>query len=276
MVTSKESVADASKASDPGSTFKSLGRVRTPKTAEIVANSIRSRILNGDLKEGDCLPPEAQLIDAFSISRPTLREAFRILEAERLISVMQGSRTGARIHEPRVEGVARYAGYVLRNTQTKIADIYDARLAIEPYVVRTLAETKPKTTAARLRKEAERLKDLNERDEQTEVVVGLAEFHRLIVELGGNQTLSLLVELLQDIVKRHQLRHVAQRSVSDAEQRKRCDTGIRSFFKLIDLIEAGRADEAESHWRQHVEASNKVWISDPDMLIALENDDLDV
>ena len=88
--------------------------IRVPKTAEIVSDSIRQRIISGELQEGDSLPPESQLMEDFSISRPTLREAFRILEAEQLISVVRGSRTGARVHLPHVESVSRYASHILR------------------------------------------------------------------------------------------------------------------------------------------------------------------
>ena len=246
-------------------------QMRTPKVAEIVAGKIRNRILTGDLKEGDSLPPESQLLKTFSISRPTLREAFRILETEQLISVMQGSRTGAKIHEPKIEAAARYAGYVLRANDTTIADIYDARLAIEPYIVKGLAQKRPKMTAEKLKPLVDQLFKLNEEDKQSEVVIGLAEFHRLIVELGGNKTLYLLVQLLHDIIKRHQLQHLAQRSVSADEQRKRSRTGIRSFYRLIKLIEDGKADDAERHWRKHVETTNKVWISYAGMLVPIND-----
>ena len=78
------------------------------------------------------LPPEGQLMESLGISRPTLREAFRILEAEGLISVVRGSRTGAKVHQPSVDLVSRYAGYVLESRGTTVADLYQARLAIEP------------------------------------------------------------------------------------------------------------------------------------------------
>src|SRR3546814_8534697 len=76
---------------------------RIPKTAELVADRIRRRIISGELGEGASLPPESQLLELFGVSRPTLREAIRILEAERLITVKRGSRSGARVSPPRVE-----------------------------------------------------------------------------------------------------------------------------------------------------------------------------
>src|SRR3989344_2442946 len=111
-------------------------RIRVPKTSELVADQIRAQIVRGELKEGDSLPPEGTLMATLGISRPTLREAFRILEAENLISVVRGSRSGARVHQPSVELVSRYAGYLLEAEGTTIADLYAARLAIEPTVGR--------------------------------------------------------------------------------------------------------------------------------------------
>src|SRR3546814_9043440 len=72
-------------------------RIRVPKTSELVADQIRAQIVRGELQEGDSLPPEGTLMSTLGISRPTLREAFRILEAENLISVVRGSRSGARV-----------------------------------------------------------------------------------------------------------------------------------------------------------------------------------
>ena len=78
-------------------------KVRVPKMADIVADQIRSRIINGELKEGDRLPSEALMLERFGISRPTLREALRVLETEKLISVSRGSRNGAIVHTPKID-----------------------------------------------------------------------------------------------------------------------------------------------------------------------------
>ena len=49
--------------------------VRVPKAAELVAAKIRRQIVSGDLPEGTALPPEADLVARYGVSRPTLREA---------------------------------------------------------------------------------------------------------------------------------------------------------------------------------------------------------
>ena len=65
--------------------------LRAPKTGELIATYLRRQIVRGELRPGETLPAESQLMEQFSVSRPTLREAFHILEAETLISVRRGS-----------------------------------------------------------------------------------------------------------------------------------------------------------------------------------------
>jgi DNA-binding FadR family transcriptional regulator len=236
--------------------------LRVPKTAEIVADKIRQRIIAGDLQEGDSLPPEAQLMETFSISRPTLREAFRILEAERLINVVRGSRTGARVHQPRVESVSRYASFVLQASGVTVSDIYEARLAIEPYIAAQLAKRRDKNAVKRLREEADRLAAMVDAGNFTEFMIGLAEFHRVLVEVGGNETLHFLTRVLQDVIAQFQVRNLSLRPRDPVEQKKSAHAGIKSFHKLIDLIEAGEADAAKEHWHLHLVNANKTWAID--------------
>jgi DNA-binding FadR family transcriptional regulator len=233
---------------------------RSLKRAELVADTIRRRIILGELKEGDSLPPEAQLLASLGISRPTLREALRILEAEQLISVMRGSRSGARVHQPRVESAARYAGFVLQADGTKTREIYEVRLAIEPFMARRLAETRPPGAADRLRVEVARLRAMVDAGAYVDFMIGLAEFHRLLAELSGVQTLLFITEMLQEILARHQVSFFKRHRLPDAMQRQGSLFGLRSFERLIELIDAGNADGAEAHWRLHVTNANASWV----------------
>jgi DNA-binding FadR family transcriptional regulator len=235
-------------------------RQRIPKTAEIVANQIRRKIVRGELKEGDFLPLEGELMATFRISRPTLREAFRVLENERLITIMRGSRSGAEVHRPKVDSVSRYAGFVLQAQETTIADIYDARLAIEPFAVRRLAEAHSPETIDRLNAMVARLEEMTESARYVDFMIAIADFHRLVVELSGNRTLLFLSQMLQDVLARHQVETFKHEIMPEAEMRRQSRGGIRSFRRLIDLIVAGEASAAEAHWRLHLVNANASWV----------------
>src|SRR3546814_344088 len=180
-------------------------RIRVPKTSELVADQIRAQIVRGELTEGDSLPPEGALMTTLGISRPTLREAFRILEAENLISVVRGSRSGARVHQPSTELVSRYAGYVLESQGTTIADLYTARLAIEPTVVRWLAMEKGQTPGfARLKQTLADLDKMLKTGEYATFVDNVSHFHHTLVEATGNKTLSFMNRMLLNLGRHHQ------------------------------------------------------------------------
>ena len=234
--------------------------IRVPKTAEVLADHIRSQIIRGELQEGDFLPPESQLMTTLNISRPTLREAFRILEAENLISVVRGSRSGARVHVPHVASVSRYAGFVLQSQGTTIRDIYDARLAIEPYVAGVLAMRGDQEDCARLRTEIDRLTAYVDEEQYVDFMIALAGFHQLLVELGGNHTLLFLYSVLEGVVKRHQVAMLSRRPMNQNEAMR----GLRSFRKLVNLIEARDAAGAEEHWQRHVSNANSDWVGPED------------
>lgn len=236
-------------------------RFRVPKTSEIVANHIRGQIIRGELEEGDSLPPEGQLMLTLGVSRPTLREAFRILEAESLISVVRGSRSGARVHRPKVELVSRYAGYYLQSEGTTVGDLYEARLAIEPHTVRRLSVSKNPEAITRLKAEIDRLKTLVDENQYVEFLVGTAHFHLLLVEVRGNNTLSFLNHLLLDVTTRHQVDYYRRHPLSPGEHHKRFLLGIRSYEKLVRLIESGDADAAVAHWQLHLKNADATWIA---------------
>ena len=116
-----------------------LDRVHVPKAAELVAASLRRQIVRGQLKEGDALPHESVLMATFAVSRPTLREAFRVLESERLIRVRRGAHGGARVHVPDSDVAARFTGLVLQHRGATVADVLEARALIEPPAAAILA-----------------------------------------------------------------------------------------------------------------------------------------
>jgi DNA-binding FadR family transcriptional regulator len=236
--------------------------IRIPKTAEIVAAYIRKLIIRGEVKEGAFLQPEAQLMEHFGTSRPTIREAFRILENEQLISVTRGSRSGARVHAPSVDSVARYAGFALQAQGTMLSDIYNARLAIEPVVARMLAASRTPEIVAALNKQLDELFDhLDGKGNDADFRIALIKLHQSIVAAAGSNTLTIISAMLHGIAEQHVSRYVARATTAELDtQRSRTQAGLRSFRKLFDLIQAGDANGAEAHWRTHMQNANATWL----------------
>jgi GntR family transcriptional regulator, transcriptional repressor for pyruvate dehydrogenase complex len=222
--------------------------IRSPKTAELVARRLRRMVVDGLLKDGDFLPHEAELMTHFGVSRPTLREAVRVLESERLVEVRRGSRTGARVRVPGSEIIARPAGLILELSGATLADVLIAREAFEPLAAKLLAENGTDEAHTEMR----RLVDGIPLAQQLgDLATATASLHRRLVELSGNVTLSLLAGMLYEITARHtEATFVEGSNVLPKVQFTRL---LRSYYRLVELIEARDGEAAEAHWRRHME-----------------------
>jgi DNA-binding FadR family transcriptional regulator len=222
---------------------------------QMIADELRAMIVEGTLSEGDSLGHEPDLVERFGVSRPSLREALRILEAEGLITVVRGALGGVVVHEPNERMTARTAALVLQARNVPLADVYDARATLEPTAAATVARSSKRRSIG---KELLRLVDEQEAgiDDPEAFAAANARFHEELVRLAGNQTLSIVAEMLNEIVARA-VTAVAHEAPSEqsTETRRR---GIRSQRRLVELIVAGDAAGAEEHWRAHMAVVGKV------------------
>jgi len=224
---------------------------------QIIADELRSAILAGELSEGDSLGQELALVERFGVSRPSLREALRILEAEGLITVVRGVRGGVVVREPDERTTARSAAMLLQARNVSLADVSEARALLEPLAARAIASKRNRKTIV---KQLGKLIDAQEAALGDPEAFGAANaaFHEQLVELAGNQTLGILAEMLHEIVAR------AVAAVSDAADagtsRTVRERGIRSQRRLLALLEEGDAAAAEEHWRTHMTVVGRVML----------------
>jgi GntR family transcriptional regulator, transcriptional repressor for pyruvate dehydrogenase complex len=239
--------------------------LRAPKTAELIASYIRGQIVRGELATGDSLPSETVLMEMFGVSRPTLREAFRILEAESLISVRRGARGGARVVSPDISVAARYVGLLLQTSETTIADVYEARALIEPAAAGLLATRRSREDLDDLNACLEHLVGLVESDEQFRDADAWSRatqrFHDLIVERAGNRTLAVQAGVLCEVVAMH-LSTVVMRIFDHPDSQGQFRKLVRSYRKLVLLIDARDAEGAERHWRMHMDVVGRRLLHD--------------
>ncbi|EME67326.1 GntR family transcriptional regulator [Rhodococcus ruber BKS 20-38] len=220
------------------------GRVRIPKTSEVVARALRDQIVRGEIPEGHALPTEVQLIEQFGVSRPSIREAFRILESEKLIVIHRGSHGGARACRPDPAVAARYLALLMQYNNVPLSDVYAARALIEPMALRLLATRKNREkSVGRLLGILDGLHVGISRSDAAEIWL---DFYRCLFEVCGNQTLAVLYGTLSEV-----LRHELQDSISDT-----VDTGheaVKVILKQVfDLVIEGDGDGATEMWTKEM------------------------
>jgi DNA-binding FadR family transcriptional regulator len=237
---------------------KGISTVRVPKAGEMVASHLRRQIVLGELKEGDQLPSESVLMEEFGVSRPTLREAFRILEAEGAITVRRGVRGGARVQVPDISVAARHVGLLLQYRGTLLSDVYEIRGVLEPAAARMAARRRTSADLARLQETVDQHRESIE--DPGAAFAADAEFHRLIVELSGNETLQVLTGMVENIIRE------GDRSYAESHdwqhEQELAKIAIRAHARLVELIRKRSGNEAEELWRKHLAESAEVVLGD--------------
>ena len=224
---------------------------KRPKAAERVAAELRGQIVTGRLKPGDKLQPENMLQAEFAISRPTMREALRILESESLISISRGKHGGARVIRMDLGAAASQVGVYLQIEGATLQDVWLARTIIEPPAAGLLAAQRNPQAFADL----EANTGAAGVDAQTDLIRYAdlsAEFSMLITRHCGNKTIHLLSSLIYDIIRR-QHEDVTARTSTKASVDKLRQESIRSREMAVALMKSGTPAVAESFWRAHLE-----------------------
>ena len=232
-----------------------------PGMATVVATEIRSRIAEGRLDEGDRLAPLPELAEEFGISKPTLREALRILETELLLDLRSGDRGGGRVRLPSTQVAAQLAGTIFESRQTTLADFYRALRLIEPAVMELAA----------LRMDPESLQSL--RTLQSEMSASTADIPRFVqawtqgravaFTATRNPALGVIAEFLQWVSVGTQPAVTAE-AAGDLAWVRNTYRMAQLFGELVTAFEAGDAARAGSIWDTLLEL-NRPYIESSDL-----------
>ena len=233
--------------------------VKVPKAGELVAANLRRRIITGELKPGEQLPSESELMEEFGVSRPTLREAFRVLESESTITILRGARGGAIVLEPDGSVAARYTGLLLQYQGTPLLDVYRARAEIEVSAIGLVGARRARSVAATLSEITGRGEGLS--DDAAAFTRYSAEFHRAVVNGCGNSTLGVLSMILFDIVEAHNDLFTAAHS-DELRTLTANKTAHSAYLKLTRLLADADIAGAQRHWRKHLVAVEKFMVDD--------------
>lgn len=231
--------------------------LRLPKLSHLVAGRLRDQIASGKLKPGSMLLPESKLLEIFKVSRPTLREALRILEAESLIGIGRGMRSGALVLGPSIQKAAEYTNFMLVSEGVTMRDLHEARMFLEPAIVRSLKGKALADAIAHLRTCIDEIqKALSER-RYLDVVSGTNRFHESLARASGNRAIALLVGMLQTISDdAYAVILSTDAATTPAEVlQKNMSKTVAGYAALCDLLEKGKTDEAASFWQRYMERS---------------------
>ena len=110
---------------------------RTGFTADAI-RTVKDMVLDGRLRPGDRLPSERALSEALGVSRPTVREAIRSLQAMNIVETRHGS--GTFVSSLSVEELLRPLQFALALSDFALEHLFEVRLMLEPGAAALAAE----------------------------------------------------------------------------------------------------------------------------------------
>jgi DNA-binding FadR family transcriptional regulator len=209
---------------------------------QIVAHVERA-IYDGNLRQGQKLPPERQLARDLKASRVAVREALRTLELRGLVEVRQGSTGGYFVRDADDRPLVRDFETLFRLGRVSWAQLIEARRLIEPEVAFLAAQ---RATEGDIKALGVAL------EERLEQAAGLParrfdlEFHRVLAEAARNPVHAVITHALIDLAAEV----VVPQPVLSEVDNVHIDTAHR---RILDAVAAGKAGEARTAMVAHID-----------------------
>lgn len=219
---------------------------------ESIGEQIKEMIVERDLRPGDRLPAERELMELFQASKGSVREALSALRSQGLIRTRTGPGGGVFLAEMDAQrAMALMSSYFLFRTPG-ITDIYAVRRLLEPELAASLAGQLSKADFVRLERTM-RLYDAPPRTAEEEYAQRLAEldFHSVLAELCPNPALGLFCSFLQKLLREM----TVCRRIYDAPHPELRDTALHYQLRLMRALRAGDAEAARQIMTNHMEAA---------------------
>ncbi len=221
------------------------------KLYQDVVDRLMQRIQSGEIRPGDQLPPERELMDFYGVGRPAVREALQALERSGIVEISHGER--ARVVIPTAQNligqIASGTRHLLQVQPDTLEHMKEARLFLEAGTARMAAERARPEDVAALRALVEAHRASMARLEQF-LSLDMA-FHREVARISGNPIFPAVVEAIfqwgadyyQPLVR-----------APGAEL-----LTLAEHTRLVDAIEAGDPQAAEAAVRAHLTRSNELY-----------------
>ena len=169
--------------------MEKLSKIKPQSRTDLVVDKITNLIINGELSEGELLPPENKLCEIFGVSRSILREAIRVLATKGLVEVRSGYGTLARVPKDDIpeEALSNY----LKANAISLLQPMEIRIPIEIEAARLAAQRR---TEKHVRMMEKVLQIMQSPSKTLEMYVHADDdFHGIIVDATDNPIFGIVI-----------------------------------------------------------------------------------
>lgn len=220
--------------------------VRQARASGEIVSQIERAIFSGELKIGDRLESERELAERFSVSRITVRDALRVLEARGLVYVKVGASGGAFVSETNVDQVAESISTMILLRRMTLSGVAEARTVVETATSELAAERADEAAIERIARSVDRGKlVVREQAPHTEASM---DFHVAVADAAQNELLAGTVAAYRDLLVQtlHDMRDVRSAKATQ-----------RAHEEILDAIRSHDPEAARSLMLAHLQDFEK-------------------
>ncbi|MGR3724329.1 FadR/GntR family transcriptional regulator [Abyssibius alkaniclasticus] len=245
---------------------QNLARLDNPKVTDApraqkrsrpvqVADQIKRWVVERDLRKGDKLPNEAEMIAQFGVSKGTVREAMRILEAQGLIVTKTGPGGGSSVGEVSKDRAMSLLGNYFYFKDLSLSDIYEMRKLLEPAMVARLAGNLDAKTLAELRDMAHQHPEpARTPEEEKQQHISSLIFHARLADAAENELMGFVISFMARILSDLTI----YRRLYAEPNRELWERGRQHQIELVDALEQGDCARARATMLSHMEGAERM------------------
>ncbi len=218
------------------------------KASVAIYEQIRSKILSGELKPGDKLPPERDLIEMFQRSRPTVREALRMLENKNYVTISRGK--GTIVNKLSTDEVERTLSNLVRLSLVSVDNILDIRNVCEPLSISLAAQNRTDQDI-RVMKDILSYGEGITSDFERSMENG-NRFNGAMARSSHNEMLYLIMRITSKFSNEKMLASAAK--MSEEEKTQLAKNILKQHFGLFEAIVQRDSEKAVQRNNEHIQS----------------------
>jgi GntR family transcriptional regulator, transcriptional repressor for pyruvate dehydrogenase complex len=229
----------------------SQSHLHRPKAADVMVHEVIGMLAGGDLRPGDRLGSESDLIQRFGFSRAVVREALRVLEREGVVAVKPGPNGGIFCEMPGVAQITRSIDLYGALHDITTEDLAEARLELEVVVARLAAVRRTEDDLAALeRLNSDWIANIANYDRDGAAQVNV-EFHIALTQAAHNPVFTAIMDALEGLLYRTAL--------GPQYPVRQLDYVVNAHEYVLRPIREKDADQAAAQMRRHLEIFRPLW-----------------
>lgn len=238
------------KKADSSQAAQLLRPVETQRASAAIYEQIKGLILSGQLKPGDRLPSERSLMDLMGRSRPTIREALRMLERDGFIHTVPGG-SGAVVQQPSADLVVQSLDAMLQVGKVSLMELGEFRMHNDVAVARWAAQRRTQSDIDALKAILDQMEQCIQTKDWEGFLALDPEFHCQLAYAGKNTVAAIMSRVLSQLSNPISVRHILEQPGSGTEKQI---LNIWDMHKRIfEAVCAGCPKQAEEAMAYHIQ-----------------------